>query len=186
MVDVLSLLQFGAGGWGDELLSGLLVTLELCFMSLPAGLAMGLGLAFAQRSRFRILREMSSLLTSLVRGIPELLTLFLIYFGGQIVINSLAKLLGTAPFSFDGFVAGSVTLSILFASYSSEVFAGVLEVLSRTSMEAAKSLALGRLPTLVFVTLPELFGLSIPGLSNLWLSIVKQTRARVGHRPMAS
>jgi polar amino acid transport system permease protein len=173
--EILSLLSFGPGGWGDELASGLLLTLEICLFALPSGLLLGLLFGFAQRSDFATLREGSSLLTSLLRGVPELLTLLLVYYGGQAALNFLAASVGWISVPVNGFVAGAVALTLLFSAYSSEVFAGVLRTISRSSIEAAKSLGLGSWPTLIFITLPELFRLSLPGLSNLWLGMVKQT-----------
>ncbi len=175
MSEMLSLLGFGSGGWADELAFGLILTLEICLVALPSGLLLGLLFGFAQRSDFAILREGSSLLTSLLRGVPELLTLLLVYYGGQAALNVLAALVGWSSVPVNGFVAGAVTLTLLFSAYSSEVFAGVLRTISRSSIDAAKSLGLGWWPTLLFITLPELFRLSLPGLSNLWLSMVKQT-----------
>ncbi|MBL8908686.1 MAG: ABC transporter permease subunit [Rhizobiales bacterium] len=168
-------LSLGAGGWGDELLSGLGVTLKLCLVSLPCGLLLGLALAIAQGTHWALLREASSLLTAVLRGIPELLTLLLIFYGGQYALNAVTTSLGLGIVELSAFIAGVATLSLIFAAYSSEVFIGVLRAISRSSLEAAKALGLGRIPTLLHVILPELFRLSLPGLSNLWLSMVKQT-----------
>ncbi|MBL8895363.1 MAG: ABC transporter permease subunit, partial [Rhizobiales bacterium] len=151
------------------------VTLQLCLVSLPCGLLLGLTLAVAQRTRWTLLREASSLLTAVLRGVPELLTLLLIFYGGQYALNAFMNLLDFGTVELGAFAAGIATLSLIFAAYSSEVFIGVLRAISRSSLEAAKALGLGRIPTLLHVILPELFRLSLPGLSNLWLSMVKQT-----------
>ena len=101
---------------------------------------------------------------------------FLVYFGGQQVIRELAAELGVArPWPMNGFVAGVIALSVVFAAYSSEVFLGALKVLSRGSVEAARALGLGRWHSFRFVLAPELFRLALPGLSNVVLSLVKQT-----------
>lgn len=172
--DLAELLRPG-GGWGDELLSGFAVTMQLCLISLPCGLLLGLALAAAQRAYWTLLCEASSLLTALLRGVPEFLTLLLIYYGGQYVLDAVTGSLHIENIEIGAFAAGVTTLSLIFAAYSSEVFVGVLRAISRSSLEAAKALGLGRIPTLLRVVLPELFRLSLPGLSNLWLSMVKQT-----------
>jgi polar amino acid transport system permease protein len=175
MTEALSLLRFGPEGWGDELARGLLTTIELCGLALPTGLVLGLVFGLAQRANNVLLREASSLLTSLVRGVPELLTLLLVYFGGQWALNALFDAIGAALVPLSGFAAGAVTLAIIFCAYSSDVFAGALGVMARSSLDAAKALGLGRWPTAAFILLPELARLSLPGLSNLWIGMVKQT-----------
>jgi len=173
---MLQVLQFGAGGWGGELATGLVVTLALAASALPLGLASGLALAFATHSRRAWLRESSAAFAGAFRGIPELLTLFLVYIGGQRLINLALPLLGLGGrFEFSGFLAGTVTLGLVFGAYASEVFLGVLRTLDGSSLEAARALGLGRWPVLRFIVLPELFRLGLPGLSNQWLSTVKQS-----------
>lgn len=173
---MLQVLQFGSGGWGDQLAAGLAVTLALAAAALPLGLASGLTLAFATHSRRAWLREPAAALAGAFRGIPELLTLFLVYIGGQRLINLALPLLGLeGRFEFSGFLAGTITLGVVFGAYSSEVFLGVLRTLDGSSVEAARALGLGRWPVFRFVVLPELFRLGLPGLSNLWLSTMKQS-----------
>jgi len=173
---MLQVLQFGAGGWGGELAAGLVVTLALAASALPLGLASGLALAFATHSRRAWLRESAAAFAGAFRGIPELLTLFLVDIGGQRLIHLALPLLGLGGrFEFSGFLAVTVTLGLVFGAYASEVFLGVLRTLDGSSLEAARALGLGRWPVLRFIVLPELFRLGLPGLSNQWLSTVKQS-----------
>lgn len=172
MWDTLAILQFGANGWGDELALGLVNTLLLAFAALPLGLVGGLLLAFAGHSRTPWLNEPAAAASGIFRGIPELLTLFIVYFGGQRVLNLVA---GAGSFEFNTYFAGVFTLGLVFAAYASEVFLGILRTLDRSYLEAARALAIGRWPTLRFILLPELFRLGLPGLSNLWLSVLKQS-----------
>jgi polar amino acid transport system permease protein len=176
MPDFLTLISIGPRGWGDELLRGAGLTLALALVTLPIGVTLGLLLAFAKHSTEPSLRLFGHAMTTLFRGLPELLTLFLVYFGGQQLIREVARLLGFASaWQLDGFMAGVVALSVVFAAYSSEVFLGALKVLSRGSVEAARALGLGRWHSFRFVIAPELFRLALPGLSNVVLSLVKQT-----------
>jgi polar amino acid transport system permease protein len=174
--DVLQTLQFGAGGWGDELARGLGMTLLLAGCAAPAGLLGGLALAFASHSQRPLLNEPAAAFAGVFRGIPELLALFLVYFGGQRLLNLATAAWGLADgLQFNSFLAGALTLALVFAAYSSEVFLGILRTLDRSSLDAARALGIGRWPTLRFILLPELFRLGLPGLSNLWLSILKQS-----------
>ena len=176
MWDTLGILQFGSHGWGDELALGLVNTLLLAFAALPLGLIGGLLLAFAGHSRSPWLNEPASAIAGIFRGIPELLTLFIVYFGGQRVLNLVAGASSSAgTIEFNSYLAGVFTLGLVFAAYASEVFLGILRTLDRSYLEAARALAIGRWPTLRYILLPELFRLGLPGLSNLWLSVLKQS-----------
>lgn len=176
LLDALRTLQFGAGGWGDELARGLSMTLMLAGSALPVGLLGGLVLAFATHSRNPLFNEPAAAISGVFRGIPELLTLFLVYFGGQRLLNLASGLTGSAlQIEFSTFLAGVVTLALVFAAYASEVFLGILRTLDRSTLDAARALGIGRWPTLRFILLPELFRLGLPGLSNLWLSVLKQS-----------
>ncbi len=176
MTDVLGALQFGAGGWGDELARGLSMTLMLAGAALPLGLAAGLALAFATHSRHPLVNEPAAAIAGVFRGIPELLTLFLVYFGGQRLFNLALPILGVeGRIEFSSFLAGMATLGLVFGAYASEVFLGILRTLDRSSLDAARALGIGPWPTLRFIVLPELFRLGLPGLSNLWLSTLKQS-----------
>jgi polar amino acid transport system permease protein len=176
MPDILTLISIGPRGWGDELLRGAGLTVALALATLPFGVTLGLLLAFAKNSSEPSLRFFGHAVTTLFRGLPELLTLFLVYFGGQQVIRWVASLLGFAgAWQLDGILAGVIALGVVFAAYASEVFLSALKVLSRGSVEAARALGLGRWHSFRFVIAPELFRLALPGLSNVVLSLVKQT-----------
>jgi polar amino acid transport system permease protein len=172
----MDLLLFGNKGWGDELLFGALSTTSLSVTALPIGLIIGLALAFCRASSNLSLRTAGNGLTTIFRGLPELLTILLFYILGQRLLNQLARELGISTgVEISIFWSGIGALSVVFAAYASEVFLGSLRAMEGSTLEAAKALGLGRWITLYFITLPELFRLSRAGLSNLWLSLVKQT-----------
>jgi polar amino acid transport system permease protein len=176
LLDKLALLSFGAAGWGDELLLGAGLSVLLAAATLPFGLLLGLGLALAKASEEPSLRLFGHALTTLFRGLPELLTLYLVYYGGQAILRELSALLGLgAPWPLDAFVAGMLALGVVFAAYASEVLLGALQVVSRGSAEAARALGLSRWHRFRLVTLPELVRLALPGLSNVLVSLLKQT-----------
>jgi polar amino acid transport system permease protein len=127
MEKYLDLLSFGDTGWGDELLQGAVVTLSVAVVTLPFGLALGLIIALMKRSRWVALRAFSTLYTTVFRGVPELLTLYIIYFGAQIVLQRFYNHLGFAGrLEFSPFFAGVVALGLVLAAFSSEVWLGAL------------------------------------------------------------
>jgi polar amino acid transport system permease protein len=151
-------------------------TIGLAFTAIPFGLAAGLLLGFARAAHEPTLRLAANLISSLLRGLPELLTILLVYFMGQRLLNEAVALVGGGtPQDISIFWSGVAALGIVFAAYSSEVFLGSLKALKASHLQAAAALGLGPFVTLRFVTLQEVFRLSAPGLSNLWLSLLKQT-----------
>lgn len=172
----MELLSFGSRGWGDELAVGVLHTLTLAAAALPLGIVIGLLLAFARNAAEPSLRRAANMVSTVFRGMPELLTILLAYILGQRLLNALAAALGTGPtLEVSVFWAGVAALALVFAAYASEVFLGALQAISGSLLQAAAALGMGPWTTLRFITLPELFRLAAPGLSNLWLSLLKQT-----------
>jgi polar amino acid transport system permease protein len=168
--DALALLSFGPDGWGDELAAGAWLTIRLALATLPFGLVLGLAVALMRDSGRSVLRIPSNVFTTVFRGLPELLTLLLVYFGGQML---LARIFGEMEVS--AFIAGLVALGLVFAAYASEVFLGALRAVGRGQYEAGQ--ALGLRPPAVFrlIILPQLIRLALPGLANLWLVLLKET-----------
>jgi len=173
--EALGLLGFGPDGWGDELAAGAWLTIRLALATLPFGLAVGLMAALARNSRRRWLRVSGNIFTTIFRGLPELLTLLLVYFGGQVLLSRIASLVSDGQVEVSAFVAGLVALGLVFSAYASEVFLGALRAINRGQFEAAY--ALGLRPPTVFrlVVLPQLVRLALPGLANLWLVLLKDT-----------
>jgi polar amino acid transport system permease protein len=175
-VDLLRLLSFGPDGWGDELAAGAWLTIRLALATLPFGLALGFLVALARRSPHAWLRAIGNGYTTVFRGLPELLTIFIVYFGGQILLQKWLGLLGYAgEVEINGFISGMVALGVVFAAYASEVFLGAFSGIPRGQYEAAYALGLRPVPTLRLVVLPQLIRLALPGLANLWLILLKDT-----------
>ena len=154
---------------------GAWLTIRLALATLPFGLAVGLMAALARNSRRRWLRVPGNIFTTIFRGLPELLTLLLVYFGGQVLLSRIASLVSDGQVEVSAFVAGLVALGLVFSAYASEVFLGALRAINRGQYEAAY--ALGLRPPTVFrlVVLPQLVRLALPGLANLWLVLLKDT-----------
>jgi len=172
---VLDLLSFGPGGWGDELAAGTWLTIRLALATLPFGIAVGFLVALARNSHNRWLVIAGNTFTTIFRGLPELLTLFIVYYGGQILIQKIVGLFTDGYVEVNAFVAGLTALGLVFAAYASEVFLGAFHGIGRGQYEAAHALGLRPFATMRLVILPQLLRLALPGLANLWLVLLKDT-----------
>lgn len=175
MEQLFELLSFGPEGWGDELATGVWLTIRLALATLPLGLAIGFLVALAKNSEEPLLRAAANVYTTIFRGVPELLTLFIVYYGGQIVIGRIVALFSDAYVEVNGFVSGMVALGLVFSAFSSEVFLGALRGIGKGQYEAGSALGLSRLQTMRLIIAPQLIRLALPGLANLWMVLLKDT-----------
>jgi polar amino acid transport system permease protein len=176
MLDKFALLGFGPGGWGPLLLQGAGTTISIALATLPFGLVLGLIVALGKRSNNGVLRWLATLYTTVFRGVPELLTLYIIYFGIQIVLQQLWQNLGLpGNFSMPPFVAGMVALGVVLSAFSSEVWVGALNSIQKGQREAAAALGLSKAQAFRLVVFPQLIRVALPGLGNNWMVLLKET-----------
>ncbi len=176
MLDLLQLLSWGESGWGDALLAGALVTILLALSCVPFGFPLGLLVAFGSQSRQRAARLSATMFSTVFRGLPELLTLFLVYYGSQIAAERLMRSLGyEGGIVINAFVAGVIAFSLVLAAFSSEVWLSAFKAIPAGQAEAARALGLSRWTTLWRVTFPQLMRVALPGLTNNWLTLLKDT-----------
>lgn len=171
------LLSYGDAGWGDEILHGVATTVELAVATLPVGLVIGFLIAFAAMSHRRVLARIGTGYTTIMRGLPEILTLFLVYNGVGLLLNKLVSWWNPeAPgVDFSPFIAGVVALSLVFGAFAAEVIRGAYGSLDKGQLEAG--LAVGMNPRRIFwrIKLPQLWRFALPGLGNLWINMLKDT-----------
>ncbi|MBN9046353.1 MAG: ABC transporter permease [Rhizobiales bacterium] len=171
-----TLLGFGPNGWGSSIASGLVVTVALALATLPVGLALGFLVALGKQSEEPSMRIAASIYTTIFRGLPELLTLFLVYFGASIGLQKLLAFFDIhAEVEINAFGAGMVALGFVFASYASEVFLSAFRAIPHGQYEAGYAVGLSYWRTMLKVILPQLIRIALPGLANLWLSLLKDT-----------
>ena len=175
MGELFGYLTFGAEGWGDEIATGVWLTVRLALVTLPFGLVVGFFIALAKNAEEPLLRAAANVYTTIFRGLPELLTLFIVYYGGQILLTRAAALVYDGYVEVSGFVAGVVALGVVFSAFASEVFLGALRGIGEGQYEAGYALGLTRYKTLRLIILPQLIRLALPGLSNLWMVLMKDT-----------
>jgi len=171
-----TLLSFGPEGWGRSIAWGLLVTISLALATLPLGLVLGFLVAIGKQSSEPSMRLASNIYTTIFRGLPELLTLFLVYFGASLLLQQLLAYLDiSARIEINAFVAGMIALGFVFSSYSSEVFLSAFRAIPRGQYEGGYAVGLSHWQTMRKVILPQLIKIALPGLANLWLVLLKDT-----------
>ncbi len=175
-MDAWTLISFGPEGWGDDIAWGVLVTVSLALATLPFGLALGFFVALAKQSAEPAMRLAGNIYTTIFRGLPELLTLFLVYYGVQIGVQQLARMIDPDLYvEVNSFLAGMVALGVVFSSYASEVFLSAFRAIPAGQYEGGFAIGLTKFQTMRLVILPQLIRIALPGLSNLWLILLKDT-----------
>lgn len=175
MSEYLTYLSFGNGGWAKPILSGALLTIELAVATLPFGLAAGLLLASGMLSQKAWLRRFCVAYGTVFRALPELLTIFIIYYGSQMAIKAACDFLGWQTPQINGFMAGLIALGVVFAAFSCEIFYTALRTIPQGQYEASYALGLSPKTRYFRVTLPQVWRIALPGLGNVWLVLLKDT-----------
>jgi His/Glu/Gln/Arg/opine family amino acid ABC transporter permease subunit len=158
-------------GFGDQLLQGAATTTVVAATSVVFGLPLGIGGAAAKLGGVRFLRACAEIYTTVVRGVPDLLIIFIIYFGGTV---TLSKVFGRYM-EVSAFASGVFALSIVFGAYATEIFRGALQAVPRGQFEAANALGISPVRVFALVILPQAWRLALPALGNQWLILLKQT-----------
>jgi arginine/ornithine transport system permease protein len=162
-------------GYGPALLEGAAATLKIAGCSLAIALAFGLAGAVAKLSSVKALRIVAEVYTTAIRGVPELVLLLFLFYGGQLLVNDAAKAAGIGYIDLDPFVAGVATLGFIYGAYLTETFRGAILAIPRGQMEAGLAIGMSPLRVLLRITLPQMVRLAIPGFSNNWLVMIKAT-----------
>jgi His/Glu/Gln/Arg/opine family amino acid ABC transporter permease subunit len=173
---VLEVLGFGELGFGDEILRGAWLTLQLAFASLLFGLFMGLAAAAGKLSNSRAARWLANGYTEIVRGVPEMLVVLVVFFGASAALQRLVALFGYDDYiEVDAFTAGTLALGLVFGAFASEVFRGAFLAVPRGQLEAGLSCGMTRWQVFHRIRLPQMWRFAIPGLGNLWMVLIKDT-----------
>jgi His/Glu/Gln/Arg/opine family amino acid ABC transporter permease subunit len=160
-------------GYLPAILEGLGLTLRVSALSLAIACVFGLFGAAAKLSGSRAARWTAEVYTTLIRGMPELVLMLLIFYGGQIGINKLAEMQGWDYIDVPPFLAGVLTIGFIFGAYLTETFRGAILAVPKGQMEAALAFAMPRRLVWWRIVLPQMVRHAIPGFSNNWLIMVK-------------
>ncbi|MBD8495552.1 ABC transporter permease [Pseudomonas syringae] len=168
-------MNFELHGFGPALAAGALMTVQLAVCALSLGLVLGLLGALAKTSSNRLLQWLGGTYSTLVRGIPELLWVLLIYFGTINAMHALGQWLGMPELELSAFAAGVIALGLCFGAYATEVFRGAILAVPKGHREAGLALGLSRPRIFVRVVMPQMWRIALPGLGNLFMVMMKDT-----------
>lgn len=167
---------FDLQGFGALLLSGSVMTIKLALTSLVLGLIFGLLGAMAKLSNVWILRQLATLYTTVMRGIPELLLVLFLYYGGSMILMSVLEKFGYQGYiEISAFWAGVCALSIAFGAYATEVLRMAIQEVPKGQWESAQAIGMRSNQTFFRIILPQVWRLALPGLGNLFLVLLKDT-----------
>ena len=162
-------------GYGASLLTGAGLSIAVAFCSLAVATVLGLLGAAARLSRNRVLRTLAQVYTTVIRGVPDLVMMFLVYFGGQLLVNKLADRFHWDDVTIDPFVAGTLTIGLIFGAYLTEIFRGAFLAVPHGQREAALAYGMTPAQALRRVVGPQMLRHALAPLSNTWLVMVKST-----------
>ena len=163
-------------GFLPSLLEGSAVTLAVALSSLAIAALLGLLGALAKLSRSRVARGIAGTYTTLIRGVPDLVLMLLVFYGGQIGVNAIAPMLGHEDYvDIDPFVAGVLTIGFIFGAYLTEAFRGAFLAVPPGQREAGLAYGMTAWQIAWRITWPQMFRHALPGLSNNWLVLIKST-----------
>jgi len=169
------LLSFGDQGYGDEMFWGAVKSVEIAFFSYAFGLVLGLLGAVGKLSGGPILKMILEGYTTIVRAVPELVLILLLYYAGTDSINGLLKLVGHDPIEVNGLVAAIFVLGFVQGAYSTEVLRAAIQAVPLGQIEAAKAYGMSAFGQFRRIVLPAMLPNAIPGLANLWLNVTKDS-----------
>ncbi len=158
------------------ILEGSLLTVGVSLLALAVAIVLGLVGAGAKLSGRPALVGLATLYTTIIRGIPDLVLMLLIFYGGTIGLNNLLELLGSdATVDINPFLAGVCTLGFIYGAYMTETFRGAILSIPKGQAEAAWAFGMGRVQAFLRITAPQMVRYALPGFTNNWLVLIKAT-----------
>ncbi len=172
----MELLYFGDKGWGDELLTATFMTVAVSVTAMLIGFLFAAIFTPLKLSKKKYLNYISNTYTTIIRGVPELLVIYLFFFGGSGAIMYVASIFGYNDYiEINAFITGSFSIGIISGAYSTEVFRGAIQSIDRGQFEAAQVLGISKFTQFYKIILPQMLRLAIPNLSNVWQITLKDT-----------
>ncbi|QBF28123.1 ABC transporter permease [Pseudomonas tructae] len=175
LLQFLGLSALSLKGFGPLLLQGTWMTIKLSFMSLLVSVGLGLLGASAKLSPLRPLRLIAQAYTTLIRGVPDLVLMLLIFYSLQTWLTTLTDAMEWEYIEIDPFAAGVITLGFIYGAYFTETFRGAILAVPRGQVEAATAYGLKRLQRFRFVVFPQMMRFALPGIGNNWMVMLKAT-----------
>ena len=172
----MELLAFGDTGWGDELFYATLMTIAVAITAMLIGFFFALIFTPLKLSKNKFLNLIANSYTTVIRGVPELLVIYLFFFGGSAAVMFVASIFGYGEYiEINAFITGAFSIGIISGAYSTEVFRGAIQSIDKGQFEAANVLGLGKFGKFFKIILPQTLRLALPNLSNVWQITLKDT-----------
>jgi octopine/nopaline transport system permease protein len=172
----MELLAFGDTGWGDELFYATLMTIAVSITAMIIGFSFAAIFTPLKLSKNKLLNLIANSYTTVIRGVPELLVIYLFFFGGTGAVMYVASIFGYNEYiEINAFITGAFAIGIISGAYSTEVFRGAVMSIDKGQFEAAKVLGLSKFVQFYKIILPQVLRLAIPNLSNVWQITLKDT-----------
>lgn len=169
------LLSLSPPGWGRNLLVGLSRSLQIAAGAFALGLLIGLLGAYGKLHGGKVTRDLLAIYTTLIRAVPELVLILILYYVGTDIVNKASAALGGGPVEISGIAAGIWVLGVVQGAYATEVLRGAIQAIPRGQIEAARAFGMPGWTILRRVTIPAMMAFAVPGLANLWLIATKDT-----------
>jgi histidine transport system permease protein len=162
-------------GYGPVLLAGTSQTIQLALLSLLVSFVLGLIGAGAKLSSNRIISGIATGYTTLIRGVPDLVLMLLIFFSMQIWLNDLTDWLNVDDININPFFAGVLTIGFIYGAYFTETFRGAFLAVPRGQIEAGTAFGMSRWQIFRRILFPQMMRFALPGIGNNWQVLVKAT-----------
>ena len=170
-----SLLALEPPGWGGVLLAGLWNSIQIAIGGYGLGLILGTGGAMGKLYGGPVTKDLLEVYTTLVRAVPELVLILILYYAGTDVLSQISAAFGWGAVDISGLAAGIFVIGVVQGAYSTEVLRGAIKAVPAGQIEAARAFGMSPFKALTRVTLPAMLPFAIPGLANLWLISTKDT-----------
>ena len=172
----MGLLSYGKTGWGDELFIAALMTIAVALTAILIGFILATIFASFKLSKNKILNLIGEFYTTIFRGVPELLVIYLFFFGGSGAAMYVAKIFGYEGYiEINAFLTGAISIGIISGAYSTEVFRGAVLSINKGQFEASKVLGFKKKIYYLKVIIPQMLRLALPNISNVWQITLKDT-----------
>jgi octopine/nopaline transport system permease protein len=175
-VEFFEIMGFGPRGWGPAMLMAAGMTIAVSIAAFFIGMAIGALGAWAKIGGGIVARGVADVYTTLLRGIPDLLVIYLFYFGGSTLVTAINRELGGSGFvSLPAFLVGAMAVGIVSGAYQTEVFRGAYGAIARGEIEAARAVGMSGFLLLRRIVAPQVMRHAVPGLGNCWQLVLKES-----------
>lgn len=175
-MEYFELMGFGPKGWGGAMALATVMTISVSVAAFAVGMVVGSLVALAKLSGSAALRVGADAYTTVLRGIPDLLVIYLFYFGGSQVLSSIGRLFGYDGFiGVPAFVVGALAVGLISGAYQAEVYRGGYLAIARGELEAARACGMSRFLMFRRIVAPQVLRYAVPGLGNCWQLVLKES-----------